>query len=292
MHHFLALLVGLLLSIMVAANGGLAEIYGVHAASVVIHIVGLVLITSITLFKRDRLFAKGRPWYLYLGGAIGVVTVLFTNVPFGRISVSAILALGLFGQGVLGLIVDQYGWMGMPKHAFHKKKLIGLLLVLAGIASMITSFELVAVLLSFIAGANIVVSRTLNAKLAELTNVRISTFFNYFVGLTVAIVVYLLFGRNELGVPAALHLSSNWFLYTGGALGMIMIALTNILVVKISAFYLSLLLFMGQVAAGIVIDILLMGAFSPRNLIGGVLVTLGLVVDLLIDKRSTVAQNK
>jgi len=287
MYHFLALLVGILVSIMVAANGGLAETYGVHAASVLIHIVGFVLITAIALVKRDRLFSKGRPWYLYLGGAIGVMTVLFTNIPFGRISVSAILALGLFGQGVLSLVVDQYGWMGMPKHAFHKKKLVGLALVLAGIVSMITSFEFLAVLLSFIAGASIVISRTLNAKLAELTNVRISTFFNYFVGLSLALFVYLLFGRGELGLPAALTFSSTWFLYIGGALGVLMIALTNILVVKISAFYLSLLLFMGQVASGILIDILLTGAFSSRNLIGGVLITLGLAVDLLIDKKKS-----
>ena len=292
MHHFLALLVGILVSIMVAANGGLSEIYGVHAASVLIHTVGLVLITSIALLKRDRLFAKGRPWYLYLGGAIGVMTVLFTNIPFGRISVSAILALGLFGQGVLSLIVDQYGLLGMPKHQFHKRKLLGLALVLAGIVSMITSFEIVAVLLAFIAGASIVISRTLNAKLAELTSVRISTFFNYFVGLTVASFVYLLFGRNELGFSAALNFSSSWFLYTGGALGVLMIALTNILVVKISAFYLSLLLFMGQVAAGILIDIFLTGVFSTRNLIGGVLITLGLFTDLLIEKRSAAVQNK
>jgi len=290
MHHFLALLAGVLVSIMVALNGGLSEIYGVHAASVLLHTVGLVLITAVALLKRDRLFAKGRPWYLYLGGAIGVLTVLFTNIPFGRISVSAILALGLFGQGVLGLIVDQYGWMGMPKHRFHKKKLVGLALVLAGIVSMITSFELVAVLLSFIAGASIVISRTLNAKMAELTSVRVSTFFNYFVGLSVAVFVYLLFGRSEVGFIAALGFSSAWYLYLGGALGVVMIALTNILVVKISAFYLSLLLFMGQVASGILIDVLLTGVFSTRNLIGGVLITLGLFVDLLIDRKSAARQ--
>lgn len=291
MYHILALLAGLLVSIMVALNGGLAEQYGVHTASVLLHIVGLVSIGAVACLKRDRPFAKRLPWYLYLGGAIGVLIVLFTNVSFAYISVSAILALGLFGQGVLGLVVDQYGWMGMSKHPFHVRKLLGLTLVLVGIFSMITDFAFLAVLLAFLAGVSLVISRTLNAKLAELTNVRVGTFYNYFVGLIVAVLVYLLFSRSELGFTTVLRFSSSWFLYLGGAVGVLVIAFCNIVVVKISAFYLSLLLFMGQVATGIVIDILLTGVFSTRNLIGGGFVTLGLFVDLLIDRKTSAAQS-
>jgi len=285
MYHFLALLAGILISVMIALNGGLAGIYGLHTASVVVHIVGLVLITSFALLKRDRLFAKRLPFYLYLGGAIGVVNVLFTNIPFGRISVSAILALGLFGQGVSGLIVDQTGFMGMPKHPFYKRKLIGLSFVLIGIVSMITSFELFAVLLAFSAGVMVVFSRTLNAKLAELTSVRIGTFYNFFIGLLVAICMYLLFGRNEAGISEIVNLSSSWFLYLGGALGVFIIAISNMTVVRISAFYLSLLLFTGQVAAGIAIDFLLIGEISHHILIGSAFVVAGLLIDLLLDRK-------
>jgi len=285
MYHFLALLAGILISVMVALNGGLAGIYGVHAASVAVHIVGLSLITGFALIKRDHLFAKRAPFYLYLGGTIGVVNVLFTNVPFGRISVSAILALGLLGQGVSGLIVDQTGFMGMPKHPFYKRKLIGLSFILIGIISMITSFELLAVLLAFSAGAMVVFSRTLNAKLAELTSVRISTFYNFFIGLIVALCVYLLFGRSEPGFTEIINLSSSWFLYLGGALGVFIIAISNMVVVKISAFYLSLFIFTGQVAAGIAIDFLLIGEISHHILIGSTFVAAGLLVDLLLDQK-------
>ena len=287
MYYAISLLMGVLISVMIAMNGGLTQEYGIYSATVIIHIVGLILIVAVVLGKRQRFFPGRFAWFLYLGGAIGVMTTVFNNLSFGRISVSAILALGLFGQSVAGLIIDQYGLLNMPKHPFTKQKIIGLLLIMAGIASMINNFEIVAVIASFIAGVNIVVSRTLNAKLADATSVHVSTFYNYFVGLIVAIPVFLLLGRNEM-VFSEFAFSpslSTWYIYLGGVLGVCVVLLSNVTVVKISAFYLTLLIFVGQVFSGVVIDIVISQEISVRNLIGGVLVAVGLSANLLIDKK-------
>jgi len=53
---------------------------------------------------------------------------------------------------------------------------------------------------------------------------------------------------------------------------------------KISAFYLTLLLFVGQVFAGIAIDAIIDQAFSLPIIIGGVLVGAGLCADLLLER--------
>jgi len=283
MFYLISLLTGILITVMIAVNGMLTVEYGIYSATVVIHIVGLIVIAIVVLVKRERPFGTRYSWFLYLGGAIGVMTTVFNNVSFGRISVSAILALGLLGQSVAGLIVDQYGIMGMPKHPFTKRKLIGLMLIIAGIASMINTFEPVAVVVSFIAGCTIVASRTVNAKLADLTSVRVSTFYNYVVGLFVAIPVFLLLGRNEITF-AEFSFAPQWYIYMGGVLGVCVVLIFNIIVVKISAFYLTLLVFIGQVFSGIAIDIVLSGEVSLRNLIGGVLVALGLSVNLFLDR--------
>ena len=284
MYYFLSLLTGILISVMIAFNGGLTEQYGVYSATVIVHITGLVLISLVVLGKRERPFAKRYAWFLYLGGAIGVLTTVFNNLAFGRISVSAILALGLFGQSVTGLIIDQYGLLGMPKHPFSKRKLIGLFLIICGIASMVNNFEIVAVAVSFAAGACIVISRTLNAKLADLTSVRTSTFYNYFVGLIVAIPVFLLLGRNEL-IFIELVFSPNIYIYFGGVLGVGVVFISNITVAKVSAFYLTLLIFVGQVFSGVLIDALITRVFSTRNLVGGVFVAVGLCANLLLDNK-------
>jgi transporter family-2 protein len=60
--------------------------------------------------------------------------------------------------------------------------------------------------------------------------------------------------------------------------------ISNVVVVRIPAFYLSLLIFVGQVFTGLVIDTIIDGMFSIQILIGGILVTVGLCVDLLFDK--------
>ena len=284
MFYFISLLMGILISVMIAVNGGLTTQYGVYSATVIIHIVGLILITAVVLIKRERFFPGRYTWFLYLGGAIGVLTTVFNNISFGRISVSAMLALGLLGQSVAGLVIDQYGLLGMRKHPITKQKLIGLTLILAGIVSMVTTFEVVAVVVSFIAGVNIVVSRTLNAKLADLTSVRVSTFYNYFIGLIVSVFALLLLGGNEVSL-AEFTLSPNWYIYLGGVFGVCVVLLANIVVVKISAFYLTLLIFVGQVFSGVLIDAVITQAVSAQNLIGGVLVTIGLSVNLMLDNR-------
>ena len=285
MYYFLSLLTGILISIMIAFNGRLTTQYGVYSATVIIHIVGLIFITILAIANRERLFSKRQAWFLYLGGAIGVLTTIFNNFAFGRISVSAILALGLFGQSVAGLLIDRYGLLNMQKYPFAKKKIIGLLFIIGGIVSMINDFETIAVVVSFIAGVNIVISRTLNAKLADLTSVRTGTFYNYLVGLFISIPVLLLLGRNEILVLSEIVISPNWYIYLGGILGVCVVLLSNITVMKISAFYLTLLLFIGKVFSGILIDIVISQEFSSRNLIGGVLVAIGLCVNLLLDSK-------
>jgi len=284
MFYFLSLLMGVLISVMIAVNGGLTERYGLFTATVIIHIVGLLFIIAVVLIKREKLFPKLFPWYLYLGGAIGVLTTVSNNFSFGRISVSAILALGLLGQSVSGIAIDHNGLLGMKKYPFTKEKLIGLVLIIAGIASMVTSFDVFAVIISFIAGVSIVMSRTVNAKLAALTSVRVSTFYNYFVGLFVAGIVFFILGGNEV-LPTESLPFYNWYIYLGGLLGLCVVLGLNVIVVKVSAFYLTLFIFIGQVFTGVLIDVIITETFSTQNAIGGALVATGLCLDLVIDRR-------
>ena len=290
MYYVFSLLTGILISVMIAFNGGLTERLGIYSATVIIHIAGLILITIIVLIRRDRFITLGHPWFLYLGGAFGVLTTVFNNLSFGRISVSAILALGLLGQSMAGLVIDQYGLFGLQKHPFTKGKLFGLILITGGIGSMINNFEIVAVIVSFAAGIIIVVSRTLNAKLSDLTNVRTSTFYNYAVGLVGSVLVFLILGREDMllftGFDGFNIFSSNWWIYLGGILGVCVVLLSNITALKISAFYLTLLIFIGQIFSGITIDVIITQQLSYRNLIGGVLVALGLCVNLFLDSRT------
>jgi len=283
MYYFLAFLSGILISLTILQNGELAGLYGLYVSTVFIHLTGLMIIGPVVFFKKDKPFEKMQKWYLYLGGAVGLITVVCTASSFGRISVSAIMALGLLGQSITGLFVDRFGLMGMPRYPFYKSKLIGLVIILAGIISMINNLEVLAVASSFFSGVTIVVARSLNGKLAELTSIRISSFYNYVTGIGAAIIVFLLLGGNE-PIYSGIVISPHWYIYFGGALGLGFVAISNMIVRKISAFSLTLFLFVGQVFSGLLIDSLVLGEFSVRMLVGGLLVAVGLTVDLCIGK--------
>ena len=286
MYSLAALLAGVLIAVMVAFNGELSMLYGVYAATALTHLVGLAVVLPLCIAGREKLFAKNVPWYLYLGGVMGVLITVCNNISFGRISVSSMLALGLFAQSILGFAVDHYGLMGMPRHPFGSKKLFGLALTFAGIAVMTDTFDALAVSASLLAGAVLLVSRTISARLAERTSLRVSTFYNYLIGFFVALPVVALLGRAE-PVFSAPAFSPRIWVYLGGAVGVCVVILLNLTVTRVSAFGLSLLLFIGQVFAGLVIDILFLDAFSPRLLAGGLLVAAGLAANAFVDKRET-----
>ena len=285
MFYFLSLLAGLLITGLIASNGGLSEHYGIYTASVIIHMVGLIAMTVTLLIRRESPFAHSAAWILYIGGGIGVLTTLFNNFAFGFITVSALLALNLLGQSVTGLLVDQFGLMGMARHPFHMRKLAGLALVIAGIIVMIDTFVLIPVLISFAAGICIVLSRTVNAKLAEKSSVYVSTFYNYVVGLSLSLVALLILGQGELGAFSQMTLSLEPLIYLGGLFGAAVVLISNITVMRVSAFYLTLLMFVGQIFSAIVFDMVISRSFEPLLVAGGVLVALGLIVDLLIDRK-------
>ncbi|MCL2051192.1 MAG: DMT family transporter [Lachnospiraceae bacterium] len=285
MYYFLSLLTGVFIAIMILFNGDLAAQYGLHTSTIIIHVAGLIVILAILLIRHDKISLPKVPWYFYSGGAIGILTVVFTNYAFAHITVSEIMALGLLGQGIAGLLIDQAGWLGLPKHPFKARKMVGLLLILAGIAYMTSNFALLAIILAFATGFTVIISRSLNAKLADFSSVQISALYNYIVGLAFSIPVLLLLGQNEMDF-AEITFSPNLLIYLGGPVGLCTVMICNVLVTKVPAFYLSLLMFVGQVFTGILIDALISGSFSRQILIGGALVSAGLLIDLLLDKRA------
>ena len=100
--------------------------------------VGLVTSLVFAAIKKDPLVRTKRPSFrYYIGGAVGAATTLFKNMAFGLIRISAILAITLVGQSVTSFCIDAFGLFEMPKQHFDKRKLVGLLLISAGIVLMI-----------------------------------------------------------------------------------------------------------------------------------------------------------
>ena len=140
MNYFISIFTGIVLAIMISLNGGLGNISGNYASSVIIHFVGLIGIIFVLIFTKSKIKnLKGIPFYMFTGGLIGILTVLFTNIGFMGLGVSLTVSLSLLGQLITSLIIDHFGYFNMPVIEFDKKKILGLIIIIAGIYVMTLS---------------------------------------------------------------------------------------------------------------------------------------------------------
>ncbi|MDS0524622.1 DMT family transporter [Clostridium sp. SHJSY1] len=137
MFNIYSVIIGALIGLMTSLNGILATYTGNYISSVLIHLVGLLGVVAILIFTKTKLiFDKTLPLTLYSAGVIGVFTVLFNNYTFVPIGASLTMALGLFGQAVSSIIIDNFGLLGVNVVKFNKKKLIGLGIICIGLIIM------------------------------------------------------------------------------------------------------------------------------------------------------------
>ena len=142
---------------------------------------------------------------------------------------------------------------------------------------------MIYILFAILCGVTNVLSRSVNFVLSEKIGMYQSTLFNYIFGLSGSFLLLLISGETFKLFTTSSY-NAPWFVYTGGLLGVIVVTMLSFLSSKVSSFYLTLLLFVGQLFTGIIIDALSTGKISFYQVLGGALVVLGLTYNLYIDK--------
>lgn len=133
-------------------------------------------------------------------------------------------------------------------------------------------------------GVTIVLARMCNARLAQECSVHYSSLVNYITGLMGSLVMFLILGATaNAAFPAQ---GGSIAMYLGGALGLVSVYAVNIIAHKLPATQLTLLIFAGQMFSGLVFDYFLTHKFSMGTLLGGLIVLLGLTLNILSDKRA------
>lgn len=145
----------------------------------------------------------------------------------------------------------------------------------------------VYIVLSILAGATIVAGRFINSTLAVKIGTFQSTLINYVVGLFFSI-LFLFISNEALTITYANLKTIPFWAYLGGLLGIVVIVLSNFITPRISAFYLTLLVFIGQLFVGSLIDYFAFHDMSVGKIVGGFFVLFGLTFNLWIDKKDKV----
>ncbi len=142
-------------------------------------------------------------------------------------------------------------------------------------------------LVAFLGGISVVISRVMNATLSKKIGVFEATFYNFLTGLLLSILIFT--GMFLLGKSTLVGVEFTGFplyFYLGGLFGLAITALSNIFIPKVSAFYFTLFMFTGQLISGMMLDYFLYADFSIRKLVGCILVVTGLAMNLQVDKKN------
>jgi transporter family-2 protein len=134
----LAVAAGLAGSVQVAVMSRLGERIGVFQAlgfsTLLTAVLALVLLVvtrhSVAGYER----ALHQPWWMLLGGVMGLLIVFTVTYAGPRIGVAATVGILIAGQLVAGAAIDKWGLFGSARIALHWPRLLGIALLAAGAA--------------------------------------------------------------------------------------------------------------------------------------------------------------
>ena len=136
--YILGIVSGLGLTAQVGMNSRLRTILqSANTAALVSFLVGtvalivLLIVTRAPLPPRDTLAAV--PLWAWFGGLMGAFYVAISTVVASQLGTTSLLGLALLGQLATALVVDHFGWMGLPEHPITLTRLAGVALLGGGV---------------------------------------------------------------------------------------------------------------------------------------------------------------
>ena len=106
-------------------------------AATISFLVGSVVLGGYVLATRLPLpglrSAAAQPWWLWSGGALGAFFVAVTIYLAPRLGATNMLAWLLAGQMLAAMTLDHFGLLGYPLHPMSLGRLVGIVLLVAGV---------------------------------------------------------------------------------------------------------------------------------------------------------------
>lgn len=139
--YYIALVVfaGCIVALQPPINAALSRTVGLLESGLISFAIGAVfLAVPVLLMGRGNVFrVLETPVWQWVGGVLGAFMVVSTTLAAPRIGVLATLVAMIFGNLVMAAIIDHNGWFGLNAIPFDWRRMLGLVLVLAGIALVV-----------------------------------------------------------------------------------------------------------------------------------------------------------
>ncbi|MDV3443316.1 DMT family transporter [Pseudomonas otitidis] len=138
-YYLLAICAGLGITLQATLNGQLAKgVGGDSVAAALFSFTAGAVCLGIYSLMRGGIVASlaaipAQPWWSLLGGLLGAGALLSYVVLAPKIGLSALLGLAIAGQIISSLVIDHFGLIGALERPVSPVKLIGTLVMLAGL---------------------------------------------------------------------------------------------------------------------------------------------------------------
>lgn len=250
---------GALVAVQQRINGDLGRsLHDPLLAAVVSFGTGLLLMCVLVVRRLDVLRRLRQvPWWWCVGGLGGATLVAVGATAAPEIGI-ALLTVGLVsGATVAALAVDRVGLAPGGRRPLTTYRLVGAGLCLAAIALSaregLRAASPVLLLLVVAAGGLISVQQALNGRVRGVTDATVATFVNFTVGTSALLLILGLHGI--FGQTRADAWPSNWWLYLGGPIGTVFIAVAALVVGSLGVLRFGLAATAGQLVGGVLLDL-------------------------------------
>lgn len=94
-------------------------------------LVGTLILLGYLVYKKQLRFdvvnvVKTEPYWIWLGGVIGAYYVVTLTYIVPKVGSSLAFSLVIAGQLIISLLVDHFGWFGVPVSPITIKKVMGI----------------------------------------------------------------------------------------------------------------------------------------------------------------------
>jgi transporter family-2 protein len=132
---------GCLVGMQAPVNSRLGKSVGSLQAASVSFLVGTAALLLITTFYKGGLGGIGKigdaPWWALVGGLFGAVYVTVAILTVQTLGASGLTAVVIGGQLAMSVLIDRFGLLGLHRQAIGASRIVGLVLLVAGVALVV-----------------------------------------------------------------------------------------------------------------------------------------------------------
>ncbi|MBN9008017.1 MAG: DMT family transporter [Rhizobiales bacterium] len=129
---------GVSIVIQQALNSNLrTELNSAAWSGFVSYAAGLACMALLVIALRDPLPPLGAmariPWWAWTGGVFGAIFIGLGIVLVPKLGAATFIALLIAGQMIGSVVFDHFGWLGLAQRSIDLSRVIGVLLLVAGV---------------------------------------------------------------------------------------------------------------------------------------------------------------